>query len=122
MGLKAQGFESLGLIHILVKPVESPQIKPAPQRSDNSYISGWHSTVVKVRHIMLSSQIEELLADALKRDRQGMVRFLRTVECDFQIDFTDEYLEAMSLERLQHLVVAAGLHARNCPAIPVRAA
>lgn len=71
---------------------------------------------------MVSSQIEELLADALKMDRQGMVRFLRALDCDFQIDFTDEYLEAISLERLQHLVAAAGLHARSYPAIPVRAA
>lgn len=71
---------------------------------------------------MVPSQIEELLADALRMDRDGMVRFLRALDCDFQIDFTDEYLEAISLERLQHLVAAAGLHARSNPTSPLRAA
>lgn len=71
---------------------------------------------------MVPSQIEELLVEALKMDRKGMVRFLRALDCDFQIDFTDEYLEAISLERLQHLVAAAGMHARNYPASPLRAA
>lgn len=71
---------------------------------------------------MVSSRFERFIADALKMDRQGLLRFLWTLDCDFQIDFTDEHLEAMSPERLQHLVAAVVLHAHNLPAAPLRAA
>lgn len=71
---------------------------------------------------MVSSQIEEVLADTLKMDRDGLISFLWRLDCEFQIDFTDEYLQGMNLERLQHLVTAVVLHARNCPTGPVCAA
>ena len=71
---------------------------------------------------MDSGQIEKFLADILKLDRDGLVSFLWRLDCDFQIDFTDEYLQGMSLERLQHLVAAVVLHANNLPEAALRAA
>ncbi len=71
---------------------------------------------------MVPSQIEELVADVLKMDRDGLISFLWRLDCEFQIDFTDEYLQGMNLERLRHLVATVVLHARNHPASPLRVA
>ncbi len=35
------------------------------------------------------------------------------MDCGFRIDFSDEYLKSMSLERLRHVVLAASLHAHS---------
>lgn len=71
---------------------------------------------------MVSSQVEELLADVLKMDRDGLISFLWRLDCEFQIDFTDEYLQGMNLEQIQHLVAAVVLHADNLPEAALRAA
>ncbi len=71
---------------------------------------------------MFSSQVEKLLAEVLKLDRDGLVSFLWRLDCEFQIDFTDEYLQGMNLDRLQHLVAAVVLHADNFPEAALHAA
>jgi len=42
--------------------------------------------------------------------RAGLVRLLRSMDCGFRIDFSDEYLKSMSIDRLRHVVLAASLH------------
>lgn len=44
--------------------------------------------------------------------REDLLKMLRGMRCTFQVDFTDAFLAAMSLERLRHVVLAASLH--NC--------
>ena len=46
-------------------------------------------------------------------DRQGLMRTLRSLRCKFELDFTDDYLDKVSLERLRHITMAAILHAQN---------
>ena len=48
-------------------------------------------------------------------DRIGLVRTLRGLHCNFELDFTDEFLESISLQRLRHIVTAAMLHAHEAP-------
>jgi len=46
-------------------------------------------------------------------NRAGLIRMLRRLDCDFELDFTDEFLADISLPRLRHIVLAASLHAHK---------
>ena len=41
--------------------------------------------------------------------RPQLVTLLRGMQCDFHLDFSDEYLASLSLDRLRHITVAACL-------------
>ncbi len=43
-------------------------------------------------------------------DREGLIETLRRMRCEFPMDFTDDYLASLSIERLKHIVLAASLH------------
>lgn len=42
--------------------------------------------------------------------REELTRHLQRLHCEFDLDFTDEFLDSLSLERLRHIVLAAMLH------------
>lgn len=53
-------------------------------------------------------------ADRIRQmDRGELINVLRRAECGFRIDFTDEFLAALSMDRLRHIVLAAILQARR---------
>jgi len=56
---------------------------------------------------------EELASRIAAADRRSLIRMLKQMQCGFAMDFTDEYLDSISLERLRHIVMAAGLHDRD---------
>lgn len=56
------------------------------------------------------SRMEQLADQIVAMERPVLVDTLRNLQCDFQMDFSDEFLNAMSLERLRHVVLAASLH------------
>lgn len=62
---------------------------------------------------MQGQQVEALISRIASLDRPGLVRFLRGLDVDFAIDFTDEFLDSISLERLRHIVLAASLHTKQ---------
>jgi hypothetical protein len=43
-------------------------------------------------------------------DREELILVLRGMHCTFPMDFTEEYLQTVSVERLRHIVLAAGAH------------
>ena len=43
-------------------------------------------------------------------DRADLIGLLRSVHCNFELDFTDEFLGEVSIERLRHIVLGALLH------------
>jgi len=45
-------------------------------------------------------------------NRAALVRVLRGMDCGFELDFTDEFVQTVSLERLRHIIMAARLHER----------
>ena len=53
---------------------------------------------------------DEIVTKIGNMNRHGLVQTLRTMQCPFSMDFTDEYLNKMSMEHLQHIVLAASLH------------
>lgn len=42
--------------------------------------------------------------------RDELIRTLEGLHCHFEIDFTEEYLSSISLERLRHIVLAVSVH------------
>lgn len=56
---------------------------------------------------------EKAVRRIAEMDRTGLVRMLRGMACKFELDFTDEYLQDVSIERLRHIAVAACLHANG---------
>lgn len=61
----------------------------------------------------IPTDINELLVTVAELDRPELVELLREVPCRFPVDFTDEYLNTLSLDRLRHVVVAVCLQARK---------
>ena len=59
----------------------------------------------------MSDRVEQLVVDIATMSRVDLVGMLRKLNCHFKLDFTDDYLESLSLERLRHVALAAVLHA-----------
>ena len=49
-------------------------------------------------------------------DRVSLIRMLRGFHCEFDLDFTEDFLNTTSLSRLRHIVLAASAHAADDPA------
>ena len=62
---------------------------------------------------MQGARIEALLKHIAEMDRSDLVRFLRSLDVEFTIDFTNEFLDAISLERLRHITLAAALRSKE---------
>lgn len=62
---------------------------------------------------MVSRRTEELVVAIMQMDRAELVETLRGFNCGFRMDFTDDFLGAISLDRLKHIVVAAGLQSER---------
>ena len=60
----------------------------------------------------ISEEAADQLAKQLAQmDREGLVDTLRSMQCKFEMDFSDEFLDSVSIERLRHITLAASLHA-----------
>ena len=42
--------------------------------------------------------------------RPQLVALLRRMRCGFDIDFSDDYVNSMNLDRLRHIALAASMH------------
>jgi len=62
---------------------------------------------------MRESQVESLVKHIAEMDRAGLVRFLRKLDVEFTIDFSDEFLDTVTLDRLRHITLAAALRAKE---------
>ncbi len=59
----------------------------------------------------MATRQQEIIASKIAAMRRpGLIRLLRSLDCGFRMDFSDDYLKSMSLERLRHVVLAASLH------------
>ena len=62
---------------------------------------------------MACGQLYQLIEKINDMDRQHLMQALCGMRCSFKIDFTQEFLNSVSLERLRHIVLAASLHDRG---------
>jgi hypothetical protein len=58
----------------------------------------------------MDADIDGLVTEIAEMDRLRLVGFLRELHCGFPIDFTDDYLNSVSIDRLRHIALAAFLH------------
>jgi hypothetical protein len=61
----------------------------------------------------MSPEKEKLACTIASMNRESLARMLREMQCGFPMDFTDEYLDSLSLERLQHIVLAAYINSKQ---------
>ena len=58
---------------------------------------------------MPKRKVDAPAAKIATMSRSELIRLLRQLRCTFELDFTDEFLESASLDRLRHIVLAATL-------------
>jgi hypothetical protein len=78
----------------------------------------FHVVVVegeRSRAMLEAHQVEELITSVCSMDRAAIkMRFL-TFRADFPVDFTPEFLDSLSVERLRHIYVALCLQTQKIP-------
>jgi len=62
---------------------------------------------------MPANHIDQLTRNLAAMDRPALIKMLRSLCCQFELDFSDEYLNSLPLERLRHITLAVGLRAHN---------
>lgn len=62
-----------------------------------------------------SGEIEELICLVSALDRDALIEQFHSYQAGFPIDFTPEFLQQTSLERLRHIFVALCLQCRRMP-------
>jgi len=68
---------------------------------------------------MQAQSLEEYAKQIAVMPRPHLIAMLRGLDCDFKLDFTDEFMASVSLERLRHITMAALLHAHSPPNLSV---
>ena len=72
--------------------------------------------------MLQSHEVEELICLVSSLDKPALVEQFHSYQASFPVDFTREFLESQSLDRLRHLFVAMCLHTQRMPEIPATAA
>jgi hypothetical protein len=65
--------------------------------------------------MMHADQVEELIMLVSGLGREALLRQFREYPANFPVDFTPEFLERQSLDRLRHLFVAVCLQSKRLP-------
>jgi hypothetical protein len=67
--------------------------------------------------MLASEQVEELICLVAALDRESLVDHLHDYHASFPIDFTDDFLTTVPLDRLRHIFVALCLQQKHVPQI-----
>jgi hypothetical protein len=62
-----------------------------------------------------SYQVEELICLVSSLDKPALTRQFLTFRGSFPVDFTPEFLEQLTVERMRHIFVALCLQAQRLP-------
>lgn len=54
--------------------------------------------------------LDKLATDIATMDRLHLISLLRDLPYSFPMDFSDEFLDTISLERLRHIALGASMH------------
>jgi hypothetical protein len=65
--------------------------------------------------MLQSTQIEELICLVSSLDRGTLTRQFLNFRGNFPVDFTPEFLEQLSVDRMRHIFVALCLHHQHVP-------
>ena len=72
--------------------------------------------------MLQSHQVEELISLVTSLDKTALVEQFGSYPASFPVDFTREFLESQSVDRLRHLFVAMCLHTQRMPEVAAHAA
>ena len=67
--------------------------------------------------MLVCDQVEELICLVAALDRPSIVRQLHVYRATFPLDFTDQFLQTIPLDRLRHIFVALCLQQQHVPHI-----
>ena len=59
---------------------------------------------------MDTEEAEDLVCRVAAMGQEELIALLESMRCPFELDFTEEYLASLTLDRLRHVVLAAALH------------
>ena len=65
--------------------------------------------------MLQSHQIDDLIQLVAALDREALVGQFHCYRANFPVDFTDEFLATMPLDRLRHIFVALCIQHRRMP-------
>ena len=65
--------------------------------------------------MLQNSQVEELVCLISCLDRESVTRQLLSFHAEFPIDFTSEFLQGQSVDRLRHLLFALCMQCQHVP-------
>ena len=71
---------------------------------------------------MVTMKVKQFVCGLSGLGRSDLITLLRAMQCGFDLDFTDEFLQGLSTDELRHVVSAASHHAHNLPDLAMRAA
>ncbi len=71
---------------------------------------------------MHAEQVEELIGLVAMYDRDSLLRQFATYRATFPLDFTDDFLNTETTERLRHIFFAICLQCQRMPDTPASAA
>jgi hypothetical protein len=72
--------------------------------------------------MLQSQQVEELIGLVSSLDKTALMQHFGSYQASFPVDFTRDFLESQSVDRLRHLFVAMCLHTQRMPEIEASAA
>ena len=72
--------------------------------------------------MLQSQQVEELIGLVSSLDKPALMQQFGSYQASFPVDFTPDFLESQSVDRLRHLFVAMCLHTQRMPEIAAHAA
>lgn len=62
---------------------------------------------------MVCDSIDQLLMEIQSLDRPELTSALMQMQCQFPMDFSQEFLDKCSIEKLRHILMAAHLYIRR---------
>ena len=72
--------------------------------------------------MLQSHQIDDLITLVSALDRDALLEQFHTYRANFPVDFTDDFLNDLPLDRMRHIFVAICLQTQRMPTDPAPAA
>lgn len=72
--------------------------------------------------MLAHDQVEDLICLVAALDRAALIDQIQAYQASFPLDFTDDFLNSVPLDRLRHVFVALCLQQQHVPKIPTSSA
>jgi hypothetical protein len=83
---------------------------PSVGRQESKWQSGY---CLKVSTVYSQGRFEQTVTSVATLGRRELKNHIKNFRGRFKLDFTDDYLDAISLDRLRHILLAALINAKS---------